>query len=310
MGPALFKKQKGETLYSFRAVPVGGYCALEGETSNETNSVRSLSNLPVLKKIIVICAGAIMNILLAFLFTSFILIQKSQFASTTISKFSENAASYSQGLRINDRIIKINGYKIITFNDISFALATSKSDIVNITVIRGNTALNFESIKFNTVGVPSKRDKILIRDFFVKPINKNFISFLKQTFKEIFSNIRLVYHSFWLLLTGQLGFSHISGPLGIVNSVQTVAKKGLEVGILEAINNVFLIMALISVNLGVVNLLPIPALDGGRLLFLLLEVILKKPVNPKIEENIHRIGFFLLILAIGIVTLKDFYKLF
>ena len=309
MGPAIYKKLKGETLYSIRSLPLGGYCELDGKTKKEPNNSRSLANLPVYKRAIVTSAGAFMNIIIAFLFMSIVLVQKNQYASTTISKFTENAVTCNQGLRVNDKIIKINDFRINTFSDISFALATNNSEFANVTVIRRNDTLNFESIKFKTIHISNKKSPILVRDFFVKPVNKNFFSFIGQVFGEIFSTVRVTCRSFWLLLTGRLDISDMSGPIGIVDSVKTVAKEGLKSSILDAINSVLFIMSIISVNLGVMNLMPIPALDGGRIVFLLLEALLKHPIKPEIEEKIHQISFIILFALIVMISLKDLYKM-
>jgi len=307
MGPKLFKFQKGETLYTLRVLSIGGFCAMEGE-DEESGNKRSFQNASVYKRMIIVAAGGIMNIILAFIFMMVILAQQSSFASTKISKFSENAVISQYGIKEGDIIKKIDGYNINTYTDIAFALSMKKDFTANFVVER-----NGENIEINNVKLNTTKDKdgneIISRDFYVQPIKKDFGSFFRQTFLEILANTKLTYVSLWKLITGEYGLNAVSGPVGMAVVVKDAATTGLQQSFLSAVNNIIMIMMVISISLGVMNLLPFPALDGGRLVFLLIEAITKKPVPLKYEALVHKIGFILLISFILFITINDILKL-
>ncbi|MDQ5983633.1 MAG: Regulator of sigma-W protease RasP [Eubacteriales bacterium SKADARSKE-1] len=307
MGPTLFKIQKGETKYSLRLFPIGGFCSMEGEDEKSTNE-KAFSNKPVGKRIIIIVAGAIMNIILAFILMMIVLSQQSQFASTQISKFMDNSVTNHYGLKIGDTIKKINGYSILTYTDIAFILATDKDFTADVVVERNSEIKKIEGVHFATTQ-DSNGKEVLVRDFYVAPIEKNFFTFFQQTFNEVVSNVRLTYMSFWKIITGEFGLNAVSGPVGIASAVTDAATSGLEVNFLQAVNNIITIMMVLSVSLGVMNLLPFPALDGGRLIFLFIEAIIKRPVSPKYEGLIHTIGFVILMALALFVTFNDVFKL-
>lgn len=308
MGPAIFKIQKKETLYAIRLFPIGGYCSMEGEDS-ESNNTDSFSQKSVYKRILIVAAGAIMNIVLAFVFMILILSQQEQFASTTISKFSENAVTNQCGLQVGDTIKYIDGYHICTYTDIGFMLAINTDLKSNIVVDR-----NGEEIELNNVQFASKENNdgktILVKDFYVMPMEKNIGTIITQTFKEMSSNIRITYATIIGMVTGKLSFNEVSGPVGIVTIISNAASEGLKVNFLTALNNIIMIMMILSINLGLFNLLPIPALDGGRLVFLIIEAIKGSPVNPKYEGLIHTVGFIILMLILLAVSINDIIKLF
>lgn len=307
MGPKLFKFQKGETLYTLRALPIGGFCAMEGE-DEESSDKRSFQNASVYKRMIIVAAGGIMNIILAFILMIVILAQQSSFASTKISKFSENAVINQYGLKEGDIIKKIDGYNINTYTDIAFALSMKKDFTANFVVERDGENIEINDVKLNTTK-DKDGNEIISRDFYVQPIKKDFGSFFRQTFWEIFSNTKLTYVSLWKIITGEYGLNAVSGPVGMAVVIKDAATTGLQENFLAAVNNIIMIMMVISISLGVMNLLPFPALDGGRLVFLLIEAITKKPVPPKYESVVHRIGFILLLSFILFITINDILKL-
>lgn len=307
MGPKLFKFQKGETLYTLRTLPIGGFCAMEGE-DEESSDKRSFQNASVYKRMIIVAAGGIMNIILAFILMMVILAQQSSFASTKISKFSENAVINQYGLKEGDIIKKIDGYNINTYTDIAFALSMKKDFTANFVVERDGENIEINDVKLNTT--KDKDDnEIISRDFYVQPIKKDFGSFFRQTFWEIFSNTKLTYVSLWKIITGEYGLNAVSGPVGMAVVIKDAATTGLQQNFLAAVNNIVMIMMVISISLGVMNLLPFPALDGGRFVFLLIEAITKKPVPLKYEAIVHRFGFILLLSFILFITINDILKL-
>ncbi len=307
MGPAIFKIKKKDTLYALRLFPVGGYCAMEGEDT-ESTSKDAFSQKSVFKRILIVASGAIMNIILAFVFMVVVTAQQPQFASTKISKFSENATTSQYGLKPGDTIKSIDGYNVSTFTDINFMLAVNKNFTSDIIVDRAGEEVKLSGVKFATR--EEKGKTVLVRDFYVFPIERNMGTVIIQSSKEMGSNIRITYATLIGMVTGKLSINEVSGPVGLVSVISTVASEGLKVNFLAALNNVIMVMMLLSVNLGIFNLLPIPALDGGRLVFLIIEAIKGSPVNPKYEGLIHTAGFAMLILLILFVTVNDIIKLF
>lgn len=307
MGPTLFKFQRGETKYALRLFPIGGFCAMEGE-DEKSDDEKAFGNKPVWKRILVVVMGAVMNILLGLIVMMIILGQQEAFSSTTVSQFVENAPSHSSGLEVGDKIVAVNGYTIISDRDLTFALATDKDFNVGMTVVRDGQKVELPSVQFGSKEA-SDGTEILALDFYVNPIEKNFGTLIVQSAKNTVSTVRMVWASLVGLVTGQYGFNDIAGPVGAASAITQVATEGLKTSFLEAFNNILYMMMIITVNLGVVNLLPLPALDGGRLVFLIIEGIRRKPIDPKYEGWVHAAGFVLLIALMVIVTFSDVLRL-
>ena len=308
MGPTLFKFKRGETQYALRLFPIGGFCAMEGEDEKSDNE-RAFGNKPVWKRILVVIMGAVMNIILGLLLMMVILGQQDGYASNQIAEFSENAATQSAGLQVNDKITSINGYKIVTSRDMIFAIGTDKDFVLDMTVERDGKSVELGGVKMDTrEGEDGKLSPVL--DFKVYGIQKNFGTLITQSFNETVSVFRMVWASLIGLITGQFGFSDMAGPIGAAQAIGQAASVGLETGFVDALNNIILMMIIITVNLGVVNLLPLPALDGGRLVFLIIEGIRRKPINPKYEGWVHAAGLVVLIGLMVIVAFSDILRLF
>ncbi len=307
MGPKLFSFGKGETKYSLRLFPIGGYCAMEGE-DEESEDERAFNNKSVWKRMIVVVAGAVMNMIVGLLFVTILLAQKEGFVSTTIAKFTENSATQAAGLQAGDEFYSIDGYRIHNDRDLSFALSLADPQSVDLVVKRGGEKLSFDNIRFNTVEEDGK--EILALDFYVYSEKKTFFSFLGKVFSETISLVRMVWTSLIGLITGRFGLKDVAGPVGAAQAISQAASIGLQSGLLPAINNILLMMAVITVNLGIVNLLPLPALDGGRFLFLLIEAVRGKPVSPKYEGWVHAAGFILLIGLMVLITFSDLLRIF
>lgn len=306
MGPKLIKFKKGETLYSLRLFPIGGFCAMEGE-DEESDSDRAFGNKPVWKRIIIVIAGAVMNIVLGFILMMITLIPQDRFASTTVAYFFDGAST-AQTLQLGDEILSINGYKTRTATDLSFALATTQTMEPEMVVRRNGEVITLDKVKFDSQEVDGKKQIVL--DFKVAPIENNFGNLLSQTFLGIGSTVRMVWSSLIGLVTGQFGFNEVAGPIGMTSAITQVASQGLMSGFGDAVLNIVSIMMMITVNLGIVNLLPLPALDGGRLIFLLIELVRRKPVPAKYEGFVHAAGMALLMLFMVIVSFSDILRLF
>lgn len=306
MGPKLLKKQIGETEYSLRLIPVGGFCAMEGEDeSGENDSEYSFNKKPVWQRIIVISAGAFMNLVLGFVLVVVMCCMSNAVPSTIVSDFSKesdaiSAESYESGLRIGDKIIEMNGMKIFTTSDLSYQLS-SDNEKYDIVVKR-----NGEKVELDDVIFFSEADNSKI-DFKIKPLSKNPINILSYSIKETVSMGRLIWISLVDLVTGQYSVSDLSGPVGLVSAIGDAADAGENIK--ESALTLINLSVLITINLGIFNLLPIPGLDGGRLLFLIIEAIRRKPVKPEHEGMVHLIGMGLLMVLIVVITFSDIKKL-
>lgn len=297
-GPKLFSKQFGETKYSFNLIPLGGYCAMEGE-DEDSGDARAFCNKSAWRRFIIIIMGAVFNLILGLVIIAIILAPSKMFTSTVIADFSENALSQQTGLMVNDEIIKVDGRKIFTTYDLSYAFTNVKNGKLDITVKRDNKMVELKNVTFNSE--QEGEMSYLTVDFSVYGIQKNVGSYIKQTVKTALSYCAVVWRSLLDLIGGKYGISAVSGPVGVTVAIGNVAKQSLQ--------NLLPIMALITINLGIFNLLPIPALDGGRLLFLLIEMIARKPVPQKYESAVHAIGFVILIGFMIIIAAKDILSL-
>lgn len=295
MGPKLFQKESNGTLYSLRVLPVGGYCQLEGE-DEENDSPNSLNNQSPLVRLKVILAGAIMNFILAFILL--ILLMSVSRVSTEISGVIKDSPAYSSGIQTGDKIVSINGKNINDGEELLKNIKESQGDL-NIRVIRDSQSKNIKVTprlenNVRKIGV-NFQEEFNIKNFsLIKGFKKGVITFLNLT--------GMLYKFLGMLITGQLGLGGVSGPVGVVKEIGNAAKTGVA--------NLIFLLAYININLGVFNLLPIPALDGGRAIFILIEMIFGKKISQEKEGYIHMVGLIMLLALIAIVTIKDVIKLF
>ncbi len=297
-GPTLFSRQGKETKYSVKLVPFGGFCAMEGEDESSSDN-RAFCNKKPWRRFIIVVMGATFNLLLGLIIVAIILAPSKRFASTIIADFTENAVSAQTGLEVDDKIIEVDGRKIFTTYDLSYAFTNVKDSTVDITVKRDGEKKLLKDVRFKS----EKLDGIsyLTVDFQVYGIEKSFSSYIKQTVDTAISYCAVVWRSLIDLLGGKYGISTVSGPVGVTVAIGNMAKQSLI--------NILPILALITINLGIFNLLPIPALDGGRLLFIIIEMIFRKPVPQKYESAVHMVGFIILIAFMLIIAAKDIWTL-
>ena len=286
-GPKLFSKQGKETKYSVNLVPLGGYCAMEGE-DEESGDERAFCNKKPWRRFIIVAMGATFNLILGLIIVAVTLAPQKAFNSTVVAEFKED-----------DKIIEVEGRKIFSTYDLSYAFTNVKGGKIDMVVKRDGEKVELKDVKFDS----SEENGIsyLAVDFYVYGIRKTFGSYIKQTFATAASYCAVVWRSLIDLISGKYGISAVSGPVGVTAAIGSAAKQSLE--------NLLPIMALITINLGIFNLLPIPALDGGRLLFILIEMIFKKPVPQKYEAVVHAVGFALLIGFMLLITAKDIWTL-
>lgn len=297
-GPKLFSRQGKETKYSVNLIPFGGYCAMEGEDESSTDS-RAFCNKKPWRRFIIVVMGATFNLLLGLIIVAIILAPSERFASTVIADFTENAVSAQSGLKIDDKIIEVDGRKIFTTYDLSYAFTNVEDNKIDITVKRNGEKKTLNNVSFDS----EKLDNIsyLTVDFQVYGIEKTFVSYVKQTVNTAISYCAVVWRSLIDLLSGKYGISAVSGPVGVTVAIGNMAKQSLA--------DILPVMALITINLGIFNLLPVPALDGGRLLFILIEMVFRKPVPQKYEAAVHTAGFVILIALMLIIAAKDIWTL-
>ncbi len=293
-GPRLFSKQWGETKYAFNLVPLGGYCAMEGEDEDSTDD-KAFCNKPAWRRFLIVVMGAVFNLLLGVIIVSIILAPTERFTTTTIAEFNENAVSQQSGLMVNDKILKVDGRKIFTTYDLSYAFTNIKDGKVDILVERGGEKTELKDVAFATETY--ENIDYLTVDFKVYGQEKTFGTYIENTAKTSVSYCVVIWRSFIDLLSGKYGLSAVSGPVGVTVVIADAAKQSLQ--------NLLPLMAFISINLGIFNLLPIPALDGGRLVFILYEMIFRKPVPQKYESIVHTIGFVVLIGFMILIVAKD-----
>ncbi len=297
-GPKLFSVQGKETKYSVNLIPLGGYCAMEGENETSADS-RAFSSKKPWRRFLIVFAGAFFNIVLGIILVACSLIPSKLLATTTVAEFQPDAVSAASGLMVNDTIVEVNGRAIYSPMDLNYAFTGVKSGSVNMVVKRNGNKVALNNVRFNSgeeAGV-----KYLQVDFWVYGKKKTVGNFIKSTFSTSLSYARVVLFSLIDLITGKFGLNAVSGPVGMTAAVGTATKQNIL--------NILPIMALISINLGLFNWLPLPALDGGRLVFILFEMIFKKPVPQKFEGLVHTIGFVILLGFMLLVTAKDILKI-
>lgn len=307
MGPAILKKQKGETLYALRLFPIGGFVAMEGEDESSDDS-RALNKKRVSQRIAITVAGAVMNLILGLVIIVIMVVSSSDILSTQVGGFYDNSKSSQTGLQVNDKIVKVNGMSIYTVNDLSYKLQTDEDGIYNMQVIRDGKKVDLENVQ---LAMDKKQDgkSSIHLDFMVTRVDKNFGNVVSQSFKTFASTSRLIWISVGDLIKGKYKLNDLSGPVGIVNVIGEVITPTQKVDFAEKMQDLLYLIAFITINVGLFNLLPLPALDGGRIVFLVIEAIRGKPVKPEHEGIVHFVGLALLMVLMVVVTFNDIIKL-
>lgn len=300
MGPALFKRKKGDTLYAVRLFPIGGYVAMEGE-DDASEDDRAFNKKPVWQKMIIVVAGALMNLILGFILMVLLLTTSTDLIGTnTIKEFYPDAVSSQYGLQAGDRFVEIDGHHVWSELDLSFLMSRSQDGVFDFVVERNGEKVTLNDVHFAT---EQQNGITLIQyDFIIIGEQPGFLNIVKNAFTQSASIVRMVWLSVFDLVTGRYGMSELAGPVGTVDIIADVTAQAVSSG---SLTNLLTIMAFITINVGVANLLPLPALDGGRFLFLAVEAVRRKPVNPKYEGYVHAAGLALLLLLMVVVTYND-----
>lgn len=307
MGPTIFKKQGKETLYSLRAFPIGGFVQMDGEDGNGTD-VNSFNNKPKWKRFLILVAGAFNNLVFGFLLICIVygfLAGWEAFPTTVIGEFHEDAVSSEHGLEVDDRIYSVDGYRIYTYNDLGYACTRNGTDPVTVEVVRKGERVTLNDVEFKVESTDYAGEYYTV-DFKVYGSKKTVWSTIKYSFNSTISLSRSIYSFFGSLFTGKADIKNVSGPIGTTKVIgETVVN---ESGIYFP--SLLLMTAMISLNLGIVNLLPFPALDGGRIVVLLYEAVFRKKMSEKIEVAINVIGFAILMILMVLICIKDIVQFF
>lgn len=316
MGPQIVGIKRGETNWSIRAIPFGGYCKMYGEddaggglSSDETNegidlTGRAFSDKTVGQRFAVIFGGPLFNFILAFVF-AMVYLPIAGGVTRAIDEVPEDYPAYEAGVRSGDVVVGYNGKSIIAARELSLYMNQEKPEIVALTVKRGT-----ERQTYNVVPVVDENGRYRVGVNFAQENFDNLLTLIRGAFVEVALWIRIVFYSLGVLVSGGMSGQDVAGPVGLVGAISTGYAESVQHGLSVLIANMSFYLVLLSANLGVMNLLPIPALDGGRLMFLLYEVIFRKPVKPEIEGRIHFVGYVLLMGLMVVVLFNDIAKLF
>jgi len=338
MGPAIYKKQGKKTLYSVRIFPIGGYCSLEGEDTDSEDE-GAFCNQKLWKRFLIVSAGAILNLILGFILFAVYVAMASPVASNVIHEIDQRSYLAETGIKPGDKIVEINGHKVNIFEDILLYTGEFKKDEkISLTVKREGEKLDFTllpSEKERTIiygdtylditevingekseeridvgSVPKEyigekyTEKGLIIGFTAESMDITALNILPQAWYQTCTITKSIYIALGDLVTGKSGLENMAGPVGVGQVVGAAVSSGPA-----ATMNILLIIAMLTVNLGIFNLLPLPALDGGRLFFMLIELVRGKPVPPEKEGIVHTIGLLLLLALAVVVFFNDIFRI-
>lgn len=301
MGPTIWKKQGKETLYSIRLFPVGGFCAMEGE-DEDSNEPRAFGNKKPWQKIVVLAAGSFMNVICAILIMSLV-IGIMGFTTTVIGNVTDRLPAKAAGIMEGDKILEIDGTPIEQWADVSQAIQASGGETMDVTFERDKEVKSVAVTPqltdgFDAQGNPAQGYVLGI----TCKISHNPFMALVDGAQATWNMTKMMFSALGQLFTGKAGVDELSGPVGMINMVSQTSRYGFwYYGFLTA---------LICVNLAIINMLPLPALDGGRIIFVIYTMITGKRVSEKVEGTVHFIGIVLLLGLMIFVTMNDITRIF
>lgn len=295
MGPKILSHTSKKTgiAYSLRLLPFGGFVSMAGE-DEESDDPNAFNKKPVWQRFIITAAGATVNLVAGILVMGILVATAKALPSTTIHSFDENSTSV-QYLQAKDQITAVDGTRVYTFNDLLYEIMRKGVEPIDITVKRDGTEITISDVVFPTI-----TDSGVVFgnvDFIPYAEAKTPLAVLKHACVRSVSTIKMIWESLYDLVSGRYGMEAVSGPVGVTQAMTEAASTSLS--------SLVYLAVVISMNLGIMNLLPLPALDGGRLVFLLIEGIRRKPVPARIEGYIHFAGLAVLMLAMVLITFKD-----
>ncbi len=305
-----FTSKKTGIQYSLRLFPIGGYVAMAGEDEDkegEEDDPNAFNKKNVWQRLIILVAGAAMNVITGALAMLILVggmtVAGYKLPSTTVADFTPGASSYVTGLETGDKILRVDGVRVHTGYDLSYEIMFNGYKPVDVVVERDGKEILIPQVVFPS-GI---EDGIELgsMDFYVLAGESSVGNVLKTTWFRSVSSIKMVFDSIKGIVTGRFTLASMSGPIGVSSAVADVASQPM------AVWNILYLFALIAMNLGVMNMLPIPALDGGRVFFRIVEILrFGKPINPKFEATVHGVGMTLLLMATAVIAFKDMFQLF
>lgn len=305
MGPKLFSRCSPKTgiRYSLRALPIGGFVSMVGE-DEESEDENAFHRKPVWQRIIVTAAGAFMNLAVGVIVMSLLVMTQDILPSTEIGAFvqhEDGTPNYTQvaGFQVGDKIVEIEGTRVRIANELVYEVMRRGIEPLDVTVLRNGERITMEDVIFPTIVDHGIRYGTV--DFKVTPEVKTPAVILKHAVFRSTSTIKMIWESLYDLVNGRYGVESVSGPVGVTKALGEAAESGFD--------DLIYLAVVISMNLGVMNLLPLPALDGGRLLFQIIELFRRKPVRPEIEGYVHFAGMVMLMILMVVVAVKDIFTL-
>lgn len=312
MGPALWKKQKGETQYLLRLFPVGGFCAMEGE-EEDSDDPTALNNQGFWAKLLIFAAGAAMNFIAGLLIILVLYADAQAFYVPVVAGFADGCPLESaDGLQEGDRLLRIDGEKVYVYSDISLLMGLNKTGAFDLQIERNGEVITLRDFTMERREYTDQNGKAYTGyGLYFGAEEATLGRKLSYSWNNAMDFARLVRLSLQMLVTGQAGVKDLSGPVGIVSTMTQVGEQAATTR--AAVENIAYLAALIAVNLAVMNLLPLPALDGGKIFFLVINAVsmqlFKKQIPAKYENYIHFAGLILLLALMAVITFSDVWKL-
>lgn len=312
MGPTLWKKQKGETQYSLRLFPVGGFCAMEGE-EEDSDDPTALNNQGFWAKLLIFAAGAAMNFIAGLLIILVLYADAQAFYVPVVAGFADGCPLESaDGLQEGDRLLRIDGEKVYVYSDISLLMGLNKTGAFDLQIERNGEVITLRDFTMERREYTDQNGKAYTGyGLYFGAEEATLGRKLSYSWNNAMDFARLVRLSLQMLVTGQAGVKDLSGTVGIVSTMTQVGEQAATTR--AAVENIAYLAALIAVNLAVMNLLPLPALDGGKIFFLVINAVsmqlFKKQIPAKYENYIHFAGLILLLALMAVITFSDVWKL-
>ena len=267
----------------------------------EGGDVNALNRKPVWQRMVITVAGAAMNLIIGFILMTVVVITSTSIGGTTILRFAEdNALSEQSGLMIGDEIVKVGDMRVHIASELAYEIMRNGVEPLDITVRRDGELVEIKDVQFPTI--IEQGIEFGMTDFIVLAEEKTVGNVIEQSFYRSVSTVKMIWQSLLDLVTGRYGLEQMSGPVGVTAVVSEAAKSSFT--------DYLYLVVVITINLGIFNLLPLPALDGGRLIFQIIELIRRRPVKPEFEGYVHFVGIVLLMLLMVVITFKDVMNLF